>query len=168
MNKTIMALIMMVALAQGVMAWEFNAFGYKVKYQPVQDFTGNAVTPETPQISTIAQPMVESQLEVESVEFRQDIAYLNGLKEVQATLKELDYRRIGVQDMDTGKPYTIHVSDSGYVSKVTQGYDNPQVNIQASFSNVREGAMNNDFERVKNNVAIPFNVKMKLLMMKVF
>ena len=119
MNKTIMALIMMIALAKGVMAWEFNAFGYKVKYQPVQDFTGNAISPIEPQISTIEPKTMETTLNQESVEFRQDIAFVNGFKEVQATLKELDYRRIGVQDLDTGKTYTIHVSDSGYILKVT-------------------------------------------------
>lgn len=166
--------LMILAMAQGAMAWGFNFGGYRYEVGNTQvvDYTSQPIATQNqiePQIQTTAQVQVVSPPpSLNEPQFTQEVAWLNTQGEVQMALKELDYSRIGLINTDNGKEYTAFISQEGNIEKVLIGNYGSQTTLSGSLLGVTDAANRGDIEGVLANVNIPFSVKMKLLWMKLW
>ena len=97
-------------------------------------------------------------------DYDSEIQTLNSYKQVQLALKELDYRRMGFVDTDTGQEYTVFISQEGLVEGIYAGNIESEVQISGSLSRIKERVQNQQFDALKSELQIPWSLKMKLLL----
>ena len=145
--------VLFIILSYAANAISFNALGYKISWneQPsIIDEVGN----------------MESI--ILSDEFNEEIKFINGFKESQLFLKELDYKRIGIIDTSTNMIYTAIIDENGIISHIEQGLNEPEAIIKINIPKVRKAVMSNNFMELKNQLQLPFKVKLRILLMRWF
>jgi len=166
MKKVIGIILMAVVMMSTTNAWEFDAFGYKIRYNQKETIDN---TQEIPKKEAVNLPIADAEdLPRKTDRFNDDIRHLNNNKEIQLILKELDYRKIGFINIDSQKSYTILINQEGIINGVLEGLEEPEIIIRGSYMGISEGAKQGNIRIIKQNLKIPFKLKMKLAWMKVF
>jgi hypothetical protein len=166
MKKLMVMLALLSLLVSNAYAFgfKFDLFGYTIKYQEPMEtkvITGAAPTP----VQQYSYSKSEETTIVHS--YDQYIKELNNIKEVQNSLKDLGYSRIGFKDKDTNIDYTVFVSEEGLIQSVYRGNFNPEVQISGSLSTIEYLANSGQFEALRDEVDIPWSVRIKLIVMNV-
>ena len=149
MKKTLIFIGIFILLVGSVSAFKIDLFGYRIQYN------------EKPKVIDMTQ-------EVELEDFEEDIRLLNSIKEVQLVLKELDYRRIGFINKDDNSQFTFFINEEGKITKVSEGLLEPDVILKGSLSKIKKSAEQGNYAAIKKQVDVPFKVKFKLMIMKIF
>ena len=136
-------------------AFSFEAFGWKISWN-----------------EPVSREIIDEVGDMQDItitnEFNNEIEFVNSFKETQLFLKELDYKRVGVIDVSVGISYTAVISEEGIISHIELGLNEPEVVIEADIDQIRNNIEANNFMAIKDNIHLPFKVKLKILMMKWF
>jgi len=133
--------------------FNFEVFGYTISYiQPAQQ-----------EIISEVDNMPRA-----THEFDETINFINTIKETQMILKELSYNNLAFTDTDTNKGYTIIISDEGLITGVYEGYLNPEEYFSGSISTIKAYAESQSYMAIKQEINVPFRVKLKLLSYNIF
>ena len=125
-------------------AYEFNVWKYKIIYNPIVEEEVIATFPETHVFDLYVN------------EYNQQ-ERLNGIVE------KLNYRRIGIINMDNGFIYTTYLNEQGKITKVSDGFDNVDFIAELNIKKIESLAKQNRFEELPDELKIPFKVKLKIL-----
>jgi hypothetical protein len=155
-------------------SFQFDLLGYTVSYQPqptvevVNNIQHEPIAPQQNYIEQTHPYEVVNPLPSGSPQqihdYDSEIQTLNSYKQVQLALKELDYRRMGFVDTDTGQEYTVFISQEGLIEAIYAGNLESEVQISGSLSQIKERVQNGQFDALKSELQIPWSLKMKLLL----
>ena len=166
----IISIVGMIVLSAVAFAFSFNwdILGYTISYNPPPDVEViNNVVPaqEQQQVNQVANIVDEKQYDavVQIHDYDEQIKQANNIKELQFILKEMDYRRIGLINTDDGQEYTIYISQEGLIKAAAKGPDNPGAVITGSLKQITADIQNKNYLSLKDDIKIPFKVKMKLM-----
>ena len=166
MKKIIYAL-MVSLLIPYALAFNFkiDMFGYTISYQPEQ----KEIIDEVDNMQTLpAYTYVNTDEPLPLAEFNDMVIFLNSYKDTQFILKELGYNRLAFTDTDTNKGYTIVINDEGIITGVYEGYLNPEEYFSGSVKTIKAYVDSGSYMAIRNEITIPFRVKLKLLFSGIF
>ena len=155
MKKAILVLALLVVIPMAS-ALKFNLLWYEL-----------GINEEV--LSQETQVIEETKAEVDNMDgLFPYISEANHDKYVTSLLKELDYRRIGIVDTDTGKAYTLFTNQEGYITGMKRGLITPESIFKGSRSKIEQAHKNKDYGLIRELTEIPFRVKMKMVIMRWF